>query len=73
MHQPPPLSPLPPLLLPRFGQGSITTQNNVKSSVYRGIKASIVEQYPPLEDYIDEILPKKVWMTFDVVAFSQLR
>ena len=31
----------------------------MKKSVIRGIKSSIVEQYPGLEDVIDEIMPKK--------------
>ena len=37
----------------------ITGTTQLKSSVQRGIRAKIVEQYPPLEDYIDQILPKK--------------
>lgn len=27
--------------------------------IQRGIRAKLVEQYPPLADYIEEILPKK--------------
>jgi PUA domain protein len=37
----------------------VTGSQQLKSSVQRGIKAKLVEQYPPLADYIDEILPKK--------------
>ncbi|KAK9455691.1 PUA-like domain-containing protein [Dipodascopsis uninucleata] len=37
----------------------IHTQTNVKSSVQRGLKSKLVEQFPKLEDVIDEIIPKK--------------
>merc|ERR1712164_52343 len=30
-----------------------------KSSAQRGVKSSLVEQYPMLEDIIDELMPKK--------------
>ena len=33
--------------------------NQAKSSVVKGIKARLVGQYPPLEEYIDDIIPKK--------------
>ncbi|KAL5012662.1 hypothetical protein ScPMuIL_011213 [Solemya velum] len=33
--------------------------NNAKSSVQRGIRTSVLETYPHLQDYIDQILPKK--------------
>lgn len=38
---------------------SVTTVSKVKSSVQRGIRASIIEQYPDLEDALDDIYPKK--------------
>ena len=38
---------------------SVSSVNNVKSSVQRGIRASVLEQYPFIEDYMDQILPKK--------------
>lgn len=34
-----------------------TTQ--IKSSVQRGIRTKVQEQYPNIQPYIDEILPKK--------------
>ena len=37
----------------------VTGSNQAKSSVVRGIRTRLVEQYPPLGDYIDEIIPKK--------------
>ncbi|KXJ12208.1 malignant T-cell-amplified sequence 1 [Exaiptasia diaphana] len=38
---------------------NVSGVTQVKSSVQRGIKAKIVEQYPPIADYINQILPKK--------------
>ncbi len=38
---------------------NVSSVNNVKSSVQRGIRSSIVDQYPHIESYIDQILPKK--------------
>lgn len=37
----------------------MSAQCKVKSSAERAIKRAIVEQYPPLEEWIDEIIPKK--------------
>jgi len=31
----------------------------LKSSVQKGIRSKILDQYPTLEEYIDMILPKK--------------
>ncbi|KAI7319119.1 hypothetical protein KC315_g9835, partial [Hortaea werneckii] len=39
-----------------FTAGSKT---KVKSSVQRGIRQKVLDTYPGLEPYIDEILPKK--------------
>ena len=33
--------------------------NNVKSSVQKGIRSKLKEQFPFLEDYFDQIIPKK--------------
>ncbi|KAI7821793.1 PUA-like domain-containing protein [Kickxella alabastrina] len=41
-------------------QETMSGQNPVKSSVVRGIRSKLVEQFPGLEPHIDEILPKKV-------------
>uniref|UniRef100_A0A6B2LLS0 PUA domain-containing protein n=1 Tax=Arcella intermedia TaxID=1963864 RepID=A0A6B2LLS0_9EUKA len=38
---------------------SVSQQGQLKSSQVRGVKNSIVEQYPLLEPYIDDIIPKK--------------
>lgn len=46
-------------VLSRFSKESISNQTKVKASVQRGILAKIIEQYPSLEVYIEDILPKK--------------
>lgn len=38
---------------------NISSISQVKNSVQRGIQSSIVEQYPLLEDAIEDIIPKK--------------
>eukprot|EP01097_Dermamoeba_algensis_P007490 TRINITY_DN4727_c0_g1_i1.p1 TRINITY_DN4727_c0_g1~~TRINITY_DN4727_c0_g1_i1.p1 ORF type:complete len:182 (-),score=40.25 TRINITY_DN4727_c0_g1_i1:67-612(-) len=38
---------------------SVTGQSQLKTSVARGIRSTLISQFPPLEDYIDEIIPKK--------------
>jgi len=38
---------------------NVSTVNNVKSSVQRGIRTAILEQMPYIENYMDQILPKK--------------
>eukprot|EP00520_Triparma_pacifica_P013376 CAMPEP_0118639622 /NCGR_PEP_ID=MMETSP0785-20121206/4318_1 /TAXON_ID=91992 /ORGANISM="Bolidomonas pacifica, Strain CCMP 1866" /LENGTH=181 /DNA_ID=CAMNT_0006530955 /DNA_START=103 /DNA_END=648 /DNA_ORIENTATION=- len=43
----------------RFDPSTCSTSSQVKSSVQRVIKSKIVESNAALEDYIDEILPKK--------------
>lgn len=50
-------------MLRRFGEDSICAQNNVKSSVYRNCRASVLEQFPRLADVIDDILPKRATPT----------
>ncbi|SCN62530.1 cell cycle regulator protein, putative [Plasmodium chabaudi adami] len=42
-----------------FCVDNISSQNLMKSSVQRSIKATILKQYPKLENFIDDILPKK--------------
>jgi hypothetical protein len=37
----------------------VSTQTAVKSSVVRGVKKSVTDQFPAIEDYLDDILPKK--------------
>jgi len=43
----------------KFNKESISASNIVKSSIQRGIRSSILEQYPSLEPIADTILPKK--------------
>ena len=38
---------------------NISGVSQVKTSVQRGIKAKILEQFPNIEPYINEIFPKK--------------
>ncbi|KAJ1670736.1 translation machinery-associated protein 20, partial [Spiromyces aspiralis] len=38
-------------------------QNQVKSSVVRGIRSQLTENFPGIEPYLDEILPKKATLT----------
>ncbi|KAM7437494.1 Malignant T-cell-amplified sequence 1 [Porites harrisoni] len=38
---------------------AVSGVSQVKSSVQRAIKAKLVEQFPPIEDFMAEILPKK--------------
>jgi hypothetical protein len=44
----------------RFGKESVSNQTKVKASVQRGIVSKIISQFPALEVYIEDILPKKV-------------
>lgn len=49
-----------PTVLVRFtNEENISGKSQVKSSVQRGIKQSILDQYPGLEEEIEELLPKK--------------
>ncbi|KAK2563163.1 Malignant T-cell-amplified sequence 1, partial [Acropora cervicornis] len=38
---------------------SVSGVSQVKSSVQRGIKSKLVEQFPAIDDYIVQILPRK--------------
>lgn len=38
---------------------SVSGVSQVKSSVQRGIKTKLVEQFPAIDDYIVQIFPKK--------------
>ncbi|KAL3878375.1 hypothetical protein ACJMK2_030764 [Sinanodonta woodiana] len=37
----------------------VSNVNNAKSSVQRGIRHAVLEQFPHIDDYIEQILPKK--------------
>mmetsp|Transcript_17464 Transcript_17464/g.59956 ORF Transcript_17464/g.59956 Transcript_17464/m.59956 type:complete len:184 (-) Transcript_17464:67-618(-) len=47
----------------RFTMEEVSSQSQVKSSVGRGIKASILEIYPEIDGVLEEILPKKADMS----------
>ncbi|AWU76336.1 hypothetical protein CAS74_000286 [Pichia kudriavzevii] len=44
----------------KFSKDDVHTRTNVKSSIAKNIRNKIVEQYPLLQDHIDDIMPKKV-------------
>ena len=45
---------------PRFDSSeNVSGFSQAKSSVIRGIKSKLVDQYPLLADYINDIIPKK--------------
>lgn len=44
----------------KFTKDDVHTRTNLKASVSKTLKAKLVTQYPKLEEYIDEIIPKKV-------------
>jgi len=58
----------------------VSSVTALKSSIVRGIKRSVCEQYPSIEEYIDDIIPKdgtkegkgKDKMTFVVVEGEAL-
>ncbi|CAK9140409.1 unnamed protein product [Ilex paraguariensis] len=43
----------------KFSSEDVSAQNQVKASVQRKIRQSIVEEYPGLELVLDDLLPKK--------------
>ncbi|KAI2804859.1 hypothetical protein RDWZM_008133 [Blomia tropicalis] len=43
----------------KFEDSSVSGVTQLKSSVQKGIKNKLVEQFPNLEKYIDDIIPKK--------------
>ena len=47
------------ICLHRFGSDSISGQSKVKSSVARGIRNALIEQYPCMEGAFLELMPKK--------------
>jgi len=50
----------PGVILSRFDPSNdVSGFNQAKSSVVRGIRTKLVQQYPPLADYIDDLIPKK--------------
>ncbi|KAM5561136.1 hypothetical protein ABKV19_021973 [Rosa sericea] len=52
-------SPIHILLQCRFSSEEVSAQNQVKASVQRKIRQSIAEEYPGLEQVLDDLLPKK--------------
>jgi hypothetical protein len=48
------------MLLSRFSfSENIAGQTQLKSSVQRGIRSKIIDQYPALEPILDDLMPKK--------------
>ena len=47
----------------KFTKDDVHTRTNLKASVSKTLKAKLVQQYPLLEEVIDEILPKKTPVT----------
>ncbi|AQZ13806.1 TMA20 (YER007C-A) [Zygosaccharomyces parabailii] len=43
----------------KFTKEDVHSRSNVKSSVQRSLKSKLVNQYPKLEEVIDELIPKK--------------
>lgn len=43
----------------RFEDGSVSGLTQLKTSAQKAIRAKIIEQFPLIEDYFDEIIPKK--------------
>ncbi|CCH57907.1 hypothetical protein TBLA_0A01070 [Henningerozyma blattae CBS 6284] len=43
----------------KFTKEDIHSRSKVKSSVQRTLKSKLVAQFPPLEEVIDELIPKK--------------
>ncbi|XP_054155112.1 malignant T-cell-amplified sequence 1-like [Oppia nitens] len=43
----------------KFDESNVSGVTQLKSSVQKAIKNKIVDQFPNISDYIDEILPKK--------------
>lgn len=37
----------------------VTNVNNSKSSVQKGIRNQLLEQFPNIDNYLDDIVPKK--------------
>ena len=50
------------IIVPLFrfqAKEAVSGVSQVKSSIQRGIKTKLVEQFPPIDDYIAQIFPKK--------------
>ncbi|CAN0229454.1 unnamed protein product, partial [Ascophyllum nodosum] len=47
----------------RFSKDDVSSSSQVKSSVQRGIRAKLIEQFPNCEAYLEDILPKKANVT----------
>lgn len=49
----------------------VAGRQNVKSSVQRAVRAKIIETFPKLEPYMEEIIPKKSQLTLVKWYFSE--
>lgn len=48
-----------PAMFKSFTEADISTQNQAKSSVARGVKADVIENYPRMEECAPGLFPKK--------------
>jgi PUA domain protein len=46
-------------MIKRFDESNISGVTQLKSTVQKGIKAKLVEQFPNITNFMDEIMPKK--------------
>eukprot|EP01059_Diplonema_ambulator_P001158 TRINITY_DN10916_c0_g1_i2.p1 TRINITY_DN10916_c0_g1~~TRINITY_DN10916_c0_g1_i2.p1 ORF type:complete len:183 (+),score=35.34 TRINITY_DN10916_c0_g1_i2:69-617(+) len=50
-------------LFQKFGKENVTSASQTKSSEQRKVRQKILEQYPMLEDHIDDFMPPKATIT----------
>ncbi|ODQ66488.1 translation machinery-associated protein 20 [Nadsonia fulvescens var. elongata DSM 6958] len=53
---------MPNAMFKKFSREEVHSRSNIKSSVQRGLKAKLIEQFPGLESVIEEAMPKKSQM-----------
>lgn len=49
-------------MMKKFSKDEINSQNQMKSSAQRAVRAKVLENFPRLETVLDEIIPKKTPM-----------
>lgn len=47
----------------KFTRDDISSRSNIKSSVQRSLRTRFVDQFPNIEEHIDEVVPKKSQLT----------
>eukprot|EP00922_Rhytidocystis_sp_ex-Travisia-forbesii_P006299 GHVS01009131.1.p1 GENE.GHVS01009131.1~~GHVS01009131.1.p1 ORF type:complete len:182 (-),score=11.48 GHVS01009131.1:460-1005(-) len=50
-------------MMKRFGPDEVSSQNQMKSSFQRSMRAKVLDQFPRLEPIICDLLPKKTQLT----------